>query len=353
MDSRSRSRQWQQAMANNNLRRPFMPFVFFYILFAITATLTSYQMTSDIVNHFFGPINFSSDGKSFYKYITVFLFVSLKLSLCFFFGHPSHPSLIPSVVGFFPFSLCPSNINRTNRFEWERMRLKLLKAPIQNDDIAMNTKCKLFLFKRPEVCTHTFLLMVVAWDRYSILEAIASRRRWQQRRRRRWWSSTRVNKKRWILCANNAHKQWNCDWSQNHLEQMESLENYHRDSHIKPIYNASRVKIIKSNELRDANECATKRFNEWMSEWAHVHSISMTMTLSNKWFSAGLIVSTSRTMHNCFWHQCIAVLSLSGSSFNHSLSFPRTHQHRLFKIRREYPTIHTQFYVLKISRHLV
>lgn len=35
--------------------------------------------------------------------------------------------------------------------------------------------------------------------------------------------------------------------------------------------------------------------------WARAFSMTMTMTLSYKWFSAGLIVSTSRTMHNCFY----------------------------------------------------
>lgn len=37
----------------------------FSFLFVITMTLTSYQMTSDIVNHIFRPINFTSNGRSF------------------------------------------------------------------------------------------------------------------------------------------------------------------------------------------------------------------------------------------------------------------------------------------------
>lgn len=55
------NKQWQTTISGRRL----CPFVFSFLFFAITATLTSYQMTSDIVNHFFGPINFSSDGKSF------------------------------------------------------------------------------------------------------------------------------------------------------------------------------------------------------------------------------------------------------------------------------------------------
>lgn len=118
MDSRSRSRQWQTS--NGKQQSPSVVYAlcfFAFILFTITATLTSYQMTSNIVNHFFGPINFSSDGKSFYKDITFFFALSLFLSnFLSAFIRSSIPFFSHCFCRwtFFPFSLCPSNINRTN-----------------------------------------------------------------------------------------------------------------------------------------------------------------------------------------------------------------------------------------------
>lgn len=50
-----RIHQWQPTNSKQSL---FFCFSFHFILFVITATLTSYQITSGIVNHFFRPIKF-------------------------------------------------------------------------------------------------------------------------------------------------------------------------------------------------------------------------------------------------------------------------------------------------------
>lgn len=62
----ARTHQSQQPAANNLIVGAFC-FSFHFIPFVITATLTSYQITSGIVNHFFGPIEFLDSIEFFHR----------------------------------------------------------------------------------------------------------------------------------------------------------------------------------------------------------------------------------------------------------------------------------------------
>lgn len=86
-------------------------------------------------------------------------------------------------------------------------------------------------------------------------------------------------------------KWWSCVDAIITDSNIESLENYRGASYWEPFI----ATLLVSRMLNQMTEMV-----EWLS--ACLHSGPMAMTLSNKWFSNGVIVLSWKTMQTCFWY---------------------------------------------------